>query len=47
MPQTILAHMLALMTLHSTPLKVAALLTAIHFKVSQTYVERLFHRGID
>lgn len=46
MPQTILAHLLSLMTHHHAPLKVASLLTALHFKVSQVYVEQLFHRGL-
>jgi hypothetical protein len=46
MPQTILAHMLCLMTHHQTPYRVAALLTALHFKVSQAYVEKLFNRPL-
>lgn len=47
MPQTILAHMLALMNHHQAPYKIAALLTALRFNVPQNYVEGLFNRGIE
>lgn len=46
MPQTILSHMLSLMNNHAAPFKVASLLTSLYFKVSQAYVEQLFHRGV-
>lgn len=46
MPQTILWHMLSLMSHHHAPFKVAALLTALHFRVPQRYVEQIFDRGV-
>lgn len=46
MPQTILSHFLSLMSSHDAPFKVASLLTARQFNVSQAYVEQLFHRGL-
>lgn len=46
MPQTILSHLLSLMNNHQAPFKVASLLTALYFDVSQAYVEQLFHRGV-
>lgn len=45
MPQTILAYMISLINTHNAPFKVASLLTALHFDVTQAYVESLFHRG--
>jgi hypothetical protein len=46
MPQTILSHLLSLMNTHQAPFKVATLLTARQFSVTQAYVEQLFYRGV-
>jgi len=46
MPQTILSHLLSLISAHQAPFHIATQLTALHFSVSPAYVEQLFHRGL-
>jgi hypothetical protein len=46
MPQTILSHLLCLLNIQKTPFRDAVSRTAAQFDVPQSYVEQLFHKGL-